>query len=244
MKKSIVLLVMLPAIWLAGCAGLAPPIEQDPNIVTLILKGSEKVDGRILDIQGDLIRFKPSTRVEKPHFGKFIRADEVKFVQLSSGSWFTVKAFIAYHWQTKSPAPLLGIGTTKVAQKEVIEATAGQDLQYEQLKKKAIAEMTPNEFSYFMLMKQQEAKAQPRPVGAFEPEKRVQPTQANSAVAKVDSAQTAPSTFSLTPFSLMPRAETKISKEEEAIIGLLCASTINPIIQHSSNPVIQNSITP
>ncbi|MCI0693908.1 hypothetical protein L0337_18120 [candidate division KSB1 bacterium] len=210
MKKSIVLLAILPVIWLAGCAGLVPPIETDPNTVTLIFKTGEKFEGRILDIQGDMIRFEPNGWVENRSFGDFVRADQVKFVQLPSGTRFTVNDFIAYRWQPKSSAPLLGNGVAKTGQKEVAEATAGQDLQYEQLKKKAVAEMTPNEFSYFMLMKQQEVKAQPEK--AFESEKKVQPSPANATTAKTDSVAAAPLTF-----SLLPRAETKISKEEEAI---------------------------
>ncbi|MCI0694244.1 hypothetical protein L0337_19835 [candidate division KSB1 bacterium] len=213
MKKSIILLAILPVVWLAGCAGLVPPIEEDPNTVTLIFKTGEKVEGRILDIQGDLIRFEPNSRVEENRsFGDFVRADEVGFVQLSHGSRFTVKEFIDYRWKPQSPAPLLGNGVTKTGQKEVTEATAEQDLQYEQLKKKAVAEMTPNEFGYFMLMKQQEIKAQPRPVGAFEQEKRVQPAQANTMAVKTDSGKVAPLTSSLTP-----RTDSKISKEGEVI---------------------------
>lgn len=204
MKKIIVLLAILPVIWLAGCAGYVPPIKEDPNAVTLILKNGEKMDGRILDIRGDLIRFEPNNWIENAHFSEFTRANEVKFIQLPSGSRYTFKEFIEYRWKLQSPTPLAGNGVAKAEQKDVTEAKAGQDPQYEQLKKKAVAEMTPNEFSYFMLMKQQEAKAQP--------EKKVQPAPANATTAKPDSVVTAPSIF-----SLLPRAESKISKEEEAI---------------------------
>jgi hypothetical protein len=204
MQKSIVFLVLFPLFGLIGCAGLVPPIEEDPNSVMLILKTGEKVDGRISNIQNDVIRFEPNGWVENRSFGDFVQAEQVKFIQLPSGSRFTVKEFIDYRWKPQSPPLLLGNGATKAGQKEVAEATAGQDLQYEQLKKKTVAEMTPNEFSYFMLMKQQEVKAQT--------EKRVQPAAANVTAAKTDSISAAPFTS-----SFLSRVETKISKEEEAI---------------------------
>lgn len=208
MKTSTVLLVLLPTIWLIGCAGVVPPLEQDPNVVTLFFKDGDKVPGRILDIQGEVIRFKPDYWVvnpENPHFNEFIRADELKFIQLPSGSRFTFKEFVDYRWTPKSPVTLTQIsanGVTKAGQNGMTKVTADQDLQYEQLKQKAIAEMTPNEFQYFMLMKEQEVKAQPQN----------QPAQANGVVTKTDSARVTSSTLSLTP-----RVEPKVSKEEEAI---------------------------
>lgn len=201
MKKSIVLLVLLPVIWLVGCAGLVPPLEQDPNAVTLILKTGEKVEGRILAIQGDLIRFEPDNWVENPHLGEFIRTDQVKFVQFPNGSRFTVTEFIDYRWKPQSPAPLLGSGVTKAAQKEVTEVTAA---------------------------KEQEGKAQPE--RAFEQEKNIQPVLANFPAATTDSGLAAPR-----PFSLAPRFEPKVSKDEEVIKEvasfLVAAELAGPFIE-------------
>lgn len=201
MNKSIVLFVLLPVIWLVGCAGYVPPLEQDPNAVTLILTTGDKVEGRILDIQGDLIRFESDNWVENPHFGEFIRADQVRFVQLPNGSRFTVTEFIDYRWKPQPPAPLLWSGITRAAHKEATEVTAANI---------------------------QEAEA--RPESAFEQEKTIQPVLANSTAATTDSGLAAPPPFSLTP-RFGPKISKDEEVIEEVATFLVEAELAGPFIQ-------------
>lgn len=154
-------LLFAAVLLLAGCASTSN-IKKDET-VTILVNNGDKIKAQILDISGGKIVFKAKSWEMAYEYGEIINVERINGIELADGMVLSVDEFEAYR---KGVA----LKSSKETTSKEIEAAAvpntdfeeSADFQYEQLKNKPIAEMTDNEFKFFMMMKERELQSQER----------------------------------------------------------------------------------
>ena len=141
--------------------GRAAFSAQKGEIVTIILHNGDKIKAEIENVTNDKVEFKAKSSRAAYEYGEGLNVERIKGIQLASGAVLSVKEYDAYRKSLKSE-PTTKKVPVQATFEEARESTTqpGSDLQYEELKKKPISEMTENEFKYFMIMREKELSAQ------------------------------------------------------------------------------------
>lgn len=142
-----------------GCASTSS-IKRTETI-TIILKNGDKIEANVLDIWHNKVVFKAKDWRKAYEYGEVINVERIEGIRIADGSILSVDDYNAYRKGDKIKAK----EKDSVKKETITEVTESEvdktgDFQYEELKKKPIAEMTENEFKYFIMMKQKESNAQ------------------------------------------------------------------------------------
>jgi len=151
---------LLICLLLAGCASTAQ--FNRTETVKIVLNDGAKISAKIIDVGRDQIVFEAKSRRDAYEYGEVLDVLRVRGIQLKDGTFLTVKEFRDYRagkLSKKKPARNEPVRVTNAQQDSQPKHSSG-DFQYEQLKKKPIAEMTENEYRYFLMMKEKELQAQ------------------------------------------------------------------------------------
>jgi hypothetical protein len=142
-----------------GCASTSTVKRTES--VTIVLKNGDKIEADVLDVWQNKIVFRAKDWKKAYEYGEVLNVERVEGIRIADGSILSVDEYNAYRKgsKLKTKKKETGKKETLTEAKEPETKWSG-DIQYEELKKKPISEMTENEFEYFMMMKEKELEAQ------------------------------------------------------------------------------------
>ncbi len=128
---------------------------KEKQTVKIVLMNGHKIEAEIKDIYYDKIIFRAKKWKDAYEYGEVINVERVVGIQLDDGTMLSVQEYDKLRRGEKiKPKKTPQYDKTKSSLSE------NEDLQYEDLKKKPISEMTDNEFKYFIMMRQRELEAE------------------------------------------------------------------------------------
>lgn len=128
---------------------------KEKQTVKIVLMNGHKIEAEIKDIYYDKIIFRAKKWKDAYEYGEVINVERVVGIQLDDGTMLSVQEYDKLRRGEK-------IKSKKTPQYDKTKSSLSEneDLQYEDLKKKPISEMTDNEFKYFIMMRQRELEAE------------------------------------------------------------------------------------
>lgn len=137
----------------SACASTSQLSPSDA--VKIVLNNGDKISAEIVDIGRSQIVFKARSWKQAYEYGEVIDVQRVKGIQLKDGTLLSLSEYRDFRDGKLSIKKGEKVAAKKTGQ-TVEKPAPGEDFQYAQLKKKPIAEMTDNEYRYFLMMKQRE----------------------------------------------------------------------------------------
>ena len=158
-KKSLYLLFPLLFLFIIGCA--ATSTQKRPESVSIILKNGDKIEAEVLDIWKNNVVFRAKDWKKAYEYGEIINIERIEGIKIADGTVLSVKDYDAYRQgdTKKSKKKAVPVESDSEIAKKV-KSEEELDLQYEELQKKPISEMTENEFEYFIMTREKELQAQ------------------------------------------------------------------------------------
>lgn len=208
--------------------GASIQAKDKDEVVTILLNNGDKIEAQITDVRSDRVEFKAKSSKKAYEYGEVLNVERIQGIKLKNGMVLSIKEYRAYLKDgslTKQPS--------KTEPKPVVIETKqdvppGADLQYEALKNKPIAEMTQNEFDYFMMMKEKELSAQESATTAAV---ETEPVEKKSLPA-IQPAAVVPE-----PVSISPPVSQAITSDAEydELVNTLIAANVAPALLNYLN---------
>ncbi len=205
-------------------------LDKD-EVVTILLNDGNKIEAQISDISHDRVEFKAKSSKKAYEYGEVLNIERIRGLKLKNGMVLSVKEYRAYLKDGSFAGQTNKVEATPVTVETKLDVAPGSDLQSEALKNKPISEMTPNEFEYFMMMKEKEKQAAAE-TATVETSKAVQPTvptiEEKASAPTIQPAVVIPEQVSISTPPANPSASDTDSNDE--LVNTLIAADLAPAL--------------
>lgn len=203
---------------------------ENNEVVTILLNNGDKIEAQISGISYDRVEFKAKSSKKAYEYGEILNAERIQGIKLKNGMVLSVKEYRAYLKNGELSGQADKVEAKAAVVETSLEAAPGADLQYETLKKKPISEMTPNEFEYFMMMKDKELQAA-QGSQAIEKVKQTPSIEEKASLPSIQPAVVTPEPVSITtPVAIQP--STSVTENDELVNTLIAANLAPALLNY------------